>query len=50
MHISMDTLARICETLGCDITDVIELVSDNPSTIGGNDNEGTERKIHGERH
>ena len=27
-HISMDTLARICETLNCEITDVIELVSD----------------------
>ena len=26
-HISMDTLARICETLNCEITDVIELVS-----------------------
>ena len=25
-HISMDTLARICETLNCEITDVIELV------------------------
>ena len=24
-HISMDTLARICETLNCEITDVIEL-------------------------
>ena len=23
-HISMDTLARICETLNCEITDVIE--------------------------
>ena len=30
MHISMDTLARICETLNCEITDVIELVSDEP--------------------
>ncbi len=28
MHISMDTLARICETLDCGITDVIELISD----------------------
>ena len=27
-HISMDTLARICETLNCEITDVIELVPD----------------------
>ena len=24
-HISMDTLARICETLDCDISDVIQL-------------------------
>ena len=29
-HISMDTLARICETLNCEITDVIELVPDEP--------------------
>ena len=36
-HISMDTLARICETLDCGITDVIELVSDEPSATGGND-------------
>ena len=27
-HISMDTLARICETLDCGIMDVIELVGD----------------------
>ena len=51
-HISMDTLARICETLNCGITepvaqsrnncgitDVIELVSDEPSTAEGNQNE-----------
>ena len=25
-HISMDTLARICETLNCEITDVIEVM------------------------
>ena len=42
-HISMDTLARICETLDCGITDVIELVSDEPSTTGGNDNGKAER-------
>lgn len=36
-HISMDTLARICETLDCGIMDVIELASDEPSTTGGND-------------
>ncbi len=49
-HISMDTLARICETLDCDITDVIELASDEPSAIGGNGNGRTERKDHGEQH
>lgn len=27
-HISMETLTKICETLDCDITDVIELVKD----------------------
>ncbi len=30
--ISMDTLARICETLNCEITDVIELVPDEPAS------------------
>ncbi len=45
----MDTLARICETLDCGIMDVIELVSDEPSTTG-NDNGKTERKNHRERH
>ena len=49
-HISMDTLARICDTLDCGIMDVIELVSDEPSALGGNNNEGTERKNHGKRH
>ena len=49
-HISMDTLVRICETLDCGIMDVIELVSDEPSTTGGNDNGKTERKNHRERH
>ena len=33
-HISMDTLARICETLDCGIMDVVELASDEPSTPG----------------
>lgn len=28
-HISMATLIKICETLNCNITDVIELVPDN---------------------
>ncbi len=49
-HISMDTLARICETLDCGIMDVIELASDEPSATGGNDNGKTERKNHRERH
>ena len=44
-HISMDTLARICETLDCGIMDVIDLVSDEPSTTGGNDNGKTEKRI-----
>ena len=49
-HISMDTLARICETLDCGIMDVIELASHEDSTIGGNSNEETEKKNHRERH
>ena len=40
--ISMETLVRICETLDCDITDVIMLVKDEPPTNGGNDNDRTE--------
>ena len=36
-HISMDTLARICETLDRGIMDVIELSSDEPSVTRGND-------------
>jgi len=38
-HISMDTLARICETLNCEITDVIELVPDEPASTGGKEHE-----------
>ncbi len=34
-HISMDTLARICGALGCDITDVIELADDGASEEKG---------------
>ena len=49
-HISMDTLARICETLDCGIMDVIELASDEPSATRGNDNGNTERQNHRERH
>ena len=39
MHISTDTLARICETLNCEITDVIELVPDEPASTGGKEHE-----------
>jgi len=31
-HISMETLTKICETLNCDIFDVIELEEDNVSS------------------
>lgn len=30
-YISMQTLVKICETLNCDITDVIVLVADDES-------------------
>ena len=43
-HISMDTLARICETLNCEITDVIELVPDEPASTGGKEHERIEIK------
>ena len=43
-HISMDTLARICEALNCEITDVIELVSDEPASTGGKEHERIETK------
>ena len=43
-HISMDTLARICETLNCEITDVIELVPDKPTSTGGKEHERIETK------
>ncbi|NDO49648.1 hypothetical protein FMM75_09615 [Lachnospiraceae bacterium MD335] len=46
----METLTKICETLNCGIIDVIELASDEPSTIGGDDNGKTERKNYRERH
>lgn len=49
-HISMDTLARICETLDCGILDVIELISDEPSAAGGDSNGGTKGKNREERH
>ena len=47
MHISMDMLARIYETLDCGIMDVVELVSDEPSTTGGNDNGKTDAQVFG---
>lgn len=32
LHISMETLLRICGALDCDISDVIELLPDDNST------------------
>ena len=49
MHISMDTLARICEMLNCEITDVIELVPDEPASTGGKEHERIETKNNGKR-
>ena len=43
-HISMKTLLRICEALNCEITDVIELVSDEPTSTGGKEHERIETK------
>ena len=34
-NISMSTLARICEALDCQITDVIALAPGDPPTVGG---------------
>ena len=48
-HISMDTLARICETLNCELTDVIELVPDEPASTGGKEHERIETKNNGKR-
>jgi len=48
-NISMDTLARICETLNCEITDVIELVPDEPASTGGKEHERIEIKNNGKR-
>ena len=45
-HISMKTLLRICEALNCEITDVIELVSDEPASTGGKEHERIETKNH----
>ncbi len=43
-HISMKTLLRVCEALNCEITDVIELVSDEPASTGGKEHERIETK------
>ena len=43
-HISMKTLLRICEALNCEITDVIELVSDEPASTGGKEHKRIETK------
>ena len=43
-NISMKTLRRICEALNCEITDVIELVSDEPASTGGKEHERIETK------
>ena len=48
-NISMETLVRICETLNCEITDVIELVPDEPASTGGKEHERTETKNNGKR-
>ena len=48
-HISMKTLLRICEALNCEITDVIELVSDEPASTGGKEHERNETKNNGKR-
>ena len=48
-HISMKTLLRICEALNCEITDVIELVSDEPASTGGKEHERIEIKNNGKR-
>ena len=43
-HISMKTLLRICEALNCEITDVIELVPDEPASTRGKEHERIETK------
>ena len=48
-HISMKTLLRICEALNCEITDVIELVSDEPASTGGKEHERIETKNNAKR-
>ena len=41
------TLARICETLNCEITDVIALVPDEPTSTGGKEHDRIETKNNG---
>ena len=48
-HISMKTLLRICEALNCEITDVIELVPDEPASTGGKEHERIKTKNNGKR-
>ena len=48
-HISMKTLLRICEALNCEITDVIELVPDEPASTGGKEHERIETKNNGKQ-
>lgn len=48
-HINMTTLAKICDTLGCDITDVIKLVKDDPATDGGENHDTVKEKNKGKR-
>ena len=43
-QISMKTLLRVCEALNCEITDVIELVPDEPASTGGKEHERIETK------
>ena len=45
-HISMDTLARICETLNCEITDVIELVPVSYTHLDVYKRQGIPHRIH----
>ena len=37
-HISMETLTKICETLDCDISDVIQLESEENCTVSTGNN------------
>ena len=37
-HISMETLTKICETLDCDISDVIQLAREENCTVSTGNN------------